>query len=142
MGLDPDRWYYYRFIAGGEVSPIGRTRTFPTIGAPKDRLRFAFASCQHYGQRYFTAYEGMHAIGLVPCFTPVRSPQSNGIAEAFVKTFKRDYVRLSARPDATALLAELDRWFEDYNEMHPHRALGMRSPRDFIRAHQLATCPV
>ena len=93
----------------------------------------------------FTAHETVafaHAIGLVPCFTPVRSPQSNGIAEAFVKTFKRDYVRLSARPDATALLAELDRWFEDYNEMHPHRALGMRSPRDFIRAHQLATCPV
>src|SRR5688572_19504899 len=87
----------------------------------------------------FTAHETVafaHAIGLVPCFTPVRSPQSNGIAEAFVKTFKRDYVRLSARPDATALLAELDRWFEDYNEMHPHRALGMRSPRDFIRAHQ------
>jgi transposase InsO family protein len=83
-----------------------------------------------------------HAIRLVPCFTPVRSPQSNGIAEAFVKTFKRDYVRLSARPDATALLAELDRWFEDHNEMHPHRARGMRSPRDFIRAHQRATCPV
>jgi alkaline phosphatase D len=33
-GLEPDRWYYYRFIAGGEVSPIGRTRTFPPIGAP------------------------------------------------------------------------------------------------------------
>jgi putative transposase len=60
----------------------------------------------------------------------------------FVKTFKRDYVRLSARPDATALLAELDRWFEDYNEMHPHRALGMRSPRQFIRACQPAACPV
>jgi alkaline phosphatase D len=55
-GLEPDRWYYYRFIAGGEVSPIGRTRTFPPIGAPTDRLRFAFASCQHYGQGYFTAY--------------------------------------------------------------------------------------
>jgi transposase InsO family protein len=59
-----------------------------------------------------------------------------------VKTFKRDYVRLSARPDATALLAELDRWFEDYNEMHPHHALGMRSPRQFTRAHQPAACPV
>ena len=93
----------------------------------------------------FTAHETVafaHAIGLVPCFTPVRSPQSNGIAEAFVKTFKRDYVRLSARPDATALLAELDRWFEDYNEMHPHRALGMRSPRQFVRARQPAACPV
>jgi transposase InsO family protein len=77
-----------------------------------------------------------HAIGLVPCFTPVRSPQSNGITEAFVKTFKRDYVRLSARPDATALLAELDRWFEDHNEMHPHRALGMlRSDGDNSSLH-------
>ena len=28
-GLDPDRWYYYRFFARGEDSPIGRTRTFP-----------------------------------------------------------------------------------------------------------------
>jgi alkaline phosphatase D len=49
---------YDRFIAGGEASPIGRTRTSPPVGAPKDRLRFAFAS-QHYGQGYFTAYEAM-----------------------------------------------------------------------------------
>jgi putative transposase len=32
-------------------------------------------------------------IGLVPCTTPIQSPQSNGMAEAFVKTFKRDYAR-------------------------------------------------
>ena len=65
----------------------------------------------------FTAHETVafaHAIGLVPCFTPVRSPESNGIAEAFVKTFKRDYVRLNPRPDAAAVMAALDRWFEDY----------------------------
>ena len=29
-------------------------------------------------------------IGLVPRTTPIESPQSNGMAEAFVKTFKRD----------------------------------------------------
>ena len=58
-GLEPDRWYHYRFIAGGEASPIGRARTFPALGTPKDRLRFAFASCQHYGQGFFTAYEAM-----------------------------------------------------------------------------------
>ena len=34
-------------------------------------------------------------LNLVPCFTPVESPESNGMAEAFVKTFKRDYVRVS-----------------------------------------------
>ena len=35
------------------------------------------------------------ALNLAPCFTPVESPESNGMAEAFVKTFKRDYVRVS-----------------------------------------------
>jgi alkaline phosphatase D len=61
QGLEPDRWYYYRFLAGGEASPVGRTRTFPAPGAPKERLRFAFASCQHYGQGFFTAYDAMMA---------------------------------------------------------------------------------
>ena len=35
------------------------------------------------------------ALNLVPCFTPVQSPESNGISESFVKTFKRDYVRVN-----------------------------------------------
>ncbi len=82
-------------------------------------------------------------LGLVPCFTPVRSPQSNGMAEAFVKTFKRDYVYVHDRPDAQTVLAQLPRWFEDYNEIHPHKALRLRSPRDFIRSlQQPAACPV
>jgi alkaline phosphatase D len=55
-GLRPAREYWYRFIAGGEASPIGRTRTAPGETAARDRLRFAFVSCQHYEQGYFTAY--------------------------------------------------------------------------------------
>jgi len=84
------------------------------------------------------------SIGLVPCFTPVRSPQSNGMAESFVKTFKRDYVYVHDRPDAQSVLAQLPRWFEDYNDNHPHKALRMKSPRDFIRSfHQpAANCAV
>ncbi len=35
-------------------------------------------------------------LDLVPCFTPVQSPQSNGIAESCVQTFKRDYVGINA----------------------------------------------
>jgi hypothetical protein len=60
----------------------------------------------------------------VPCFTPVRSPESNGIAEAFVKTFKRDHVLVRPRPDTATMVAQLDSSFEDYNETHPHRASG------------------
>jgi transposase InsO family protein len=81
-------------------------------------------------------------LGFVPCFTPVRSPQSNGMAEAFVKTFKRDCVYVHDRPDAQTVLSQLPRWFEDYNESHPHKALRLKSPREFIRGYQPATCPV
>ena len=59
QGLSPDRWYHYRFVAGSEASPVGRTRTFPVEGAPKDRMRFAFGSCQNYYQGYFNAYRQM-----------------------------------------------------------------------------------
>lgn len=74
------------------------------------------------------------ALNLVPCFTPVRSPESNGMSEAFVKTFKRDYVRVNALPDGQAALRQIAGWIDDYNEIHPHSALRMRSPREFIRA--------
>jgi alkaline phosphatase D len=57
-GLKPGRWYWYRFRAGGFESPIGRTRTAPAPGST-DPLRFAFASCQHFEQGFYTAYEHM-----------------------------------------------------------------------------------
>jgi transposase InsO family protein len=74
------------------------------------------------------------ALNLVPCFTPVRSPESNGMSEAFVKTFKRDYVRVNPLPDAHTALRQIAGWIADYNDVHPHSALRMRSPREFIRA--------
>jgi putative transposase len=93
----------------------------------------------------YRAYETIDfaiRLGLVPCFTPVRSPQSNGMAEAFVKTFKRDYVYVHDRPDAQTVLSQLPQWFEDYNEIHPHKGLRLKSPREFIRSlQQPAPCP-
>jgi alkaline phosphatase D len=53
--LEADRVYWYRFIADGEASPVGRTRTMPPRTASPEEIRFAFASCQHYEQGYFTA---------------------------------------------------------------------------------------
>ncbi len=58
-GLEPDRWYWYRFMSGDAVSPVGRTRTMPKRDAQPDQLRFAFASCQNYETGLYTAYEHM-----------------------------------------------------------------------------------
>ena len=82
-------------------------------------------------------------IGLVPLTTPVESPQSNGMAEAFVKTFKRDYARVNPRPDAPTVLRQLESWFDHYNTVHPHKSLGYRSPREFraeLRARKETEC--
>lgn len=57
-GLAPNRWYYYRFGAGGATSTVGHFRTTPAP-ATVVPLRLAVASCQHYEQGLFTAYEHM-----------------------------------------------------------------------------------
>jgi alkaline phosphatase D len=60
-GLRPDRIYHYRFRAGHEVSPVGRTRTAPATRSAPSRLRFAFASCQDYQAGFYTAYRHLAA---------------------------------------------------------------------------------
>ncbi|MBE7424419.1 MAG: alkaline phosphatase D family protein [Zoogloeaceae bacterium] len=60
-GLEPARWYWYRFMAGDAVSPAGRTRTAPAAGSEVDRLRLAFASCQQYEQGFYAAHRHMAA---------------------------------------------------------------------------------
>ena len=57
-GLEPGRWYFYRFHAGAATSPVGRTRTTPQPG-PVERMRLAFASCQQYEQGWYAAYRHM-----------------------------------------------------------------------------------
>jgi alkaline phosphatase D len=55
VGLRPDAWYHYRFLAGDEVSPVGRARTAPPPGRG-DHLRFLFASCQNWQQGFYPAW--------------------------------------------------------------------------------------
>jgi transposase InsO family protein len=85
----------------------------------------------------YTAVEtrdfGEH-LGLLVCTTPAYSPESNGMAESFVKTFKRDYVYVNELRDAASVMQQLAAWFEDYNEVHPHKGLRMQSPREYRRA--------
>ncbi len=54
-GLRPGAEYFYRFRAGGHVSPAGRTRTAPALGSHSP-MTMCFASCSNYEQGWFTAY--------------------------------------------------------------------------------------
>lgn len=82
-------------------------------------------------------------LGLKACTTAYRSPESNGMAEAFVKTFKRDYIASFDAKDALSLMEALPAMFEDYNELAPHKGLKMMSPREYRRLqNKLEGCPV
>ena len=54
-GLDPDHWYFYRFIApDGSRSAVGRTRTLPE--GPTAQFSVGVVGCSNLPFGYFNAY--------------------------------------------------------------------------------------
>ncbi|MFY9551758.1 MAG: IS3 family transposase [Thermoanaerobaculia bacterium] len=80
-------------------------------------------------------------LGFKPITTPVYSPESNGMAEAFVNTIKRDYVEGADLSEAQTVLRQLPAWIQDYNDSAPHSSLGFLSPKEF-RAQQYTSLGV
>jgi transposase InsO family protein len=104
------------------------------------RIQWLCDNAPGYTSRDTIAFANM--IGLEVCTTPYYSPESNGMAEAFIKTFKRDYVYMHDLPDAKTVMESLPLWFEDYNNNHPHKGLKMMSPREYReRQNKLDGCP-
>lgn len=65
-GLEPGRWYYFRFVApDGTASDIGRTRTLPQ--GRTERFRMAVFSCSNIGFGWFNAYAHAAAAGDFDC---------------------------------------------------------------------------
>ena len=100
-GRDPDRFRHglHREPPFGGEHRFGRVNRLPvTIEWLSDN-----GSCYIAGDTRSFARD----IGLEPRTTPIESPQSNGMAEAFVRTIKRDYVRVSPRPNAESVMRQL-----------------------------------
>jgi putative transposase len=107
----------------GDVDPI------------KDRPTIEFLTDNGSGYIAKATRDLAKALGLKPINTPVCSPQSNGMAESFVNTFRRDYEYKLDKTDAQTVMKQLQEHFDHYNEVHPHSALKMMSPR-LYRQHQ------
>jgi putative transposase len=78
-------------------------------------------------------------LNLVPITPPPASPQSNGMAEAFVNTLRRDYIVGADLSSAAVVLDQAPGWLADYNGIAPHSALGFRSPQQY-RTEVLEIC--
>ncbi|MFD6079684.1 alkaline phosphatase D family protein [Streptomyces hydrogenans] len=60
-GLRPATAYFFRFTAGGTVSPTGRTRTAPAADSAAPGVRFGVVSCANYEAGHFSAYRHLAA---------------------------------------------------------------------------------
>lgn len=119
QNLQPQRNYFYRFMAGDAVSPIGRTRTLPMLAADHFDLRFAYVSCQQYEQGFYAAYR--HIVADQPDLIVHLGDY------IYESSWGKQHVRKHGTPEPQTL--------DDYRARH---AL-YRSDPDLQRAH--AACP-
>src|SRR2546426_6838800 len=127
-----------RPLTGADIRTLMDRTLWARFGEPAVKAAHAIQWLSVNGPQYTAPATVLyaHELGLVPITTPAYSPQSNGLAEAFVGTFKRDYVNGAELRDAETVLAQLGGWIDDYNTQAPHSALGMRSPVEY-RSEQL-----
>ncbi|HEY5801345.1 MAG TPA: alkaline phosphatase D family protein [Burkholderiaceae bacterium] len=55
--LLPDTRYFYRFVAGSDVSAVGQTRTAPAASSARAQLRFAWMTCQDWSINHWAGME-------------------------------------------------------------------------------------
>jgi hypothetical protein len=67
------------------------------------------------------------------------------MSEAFVGTFKRDYVSTHELSDGATVIRQLPQWFYDYNNIAPHSGIGYLSPREYrerMIKNKATGCPI
>ena len=125
-----------RGITGEDVRRLMRQAVFARFGTQPPTEPIQWLSDN---EGIYTALETViqaERLGLTPITTPVASPESNGMAEAFVHTLRRDYVDGADRSSAERILEQVPGWIADYNANAPHSSLGMRSPLEYRRQGQ------
>ncbi len=125
-------WRFARRMLSEDLQEMVREAMFQRFGAEKEKaqnVEFLSDNGPEYACRKLRAL--LQDFGMGICRTPRRSPESNGLAEAFFGSFKRDYIYPGELENLEAVAQQLPAWIEDCNQIAPHSALGMKSPAQF-----------
>jgi putative transposase len=125
-------WRFAKRITAEDLAEMLREAVFRRFGEARTRaqgIEFLSDNGPEYTSHRFRPF--VRAMGLLPCHTPRRSPESNGLAEAFFGSFKRDYVYQACLETFETVERQIPVWIDHYNQQAPHSALGMQSPAEF-----------
>jgi putative transposase len=125
-------WRVASRITADDLAEMLQEAVFRRFGALRihaQGIEFLSDNGPEYTSHRFRPF--VWAMGLIPCHTPRRSPESNGLAEAFFGSFKRDYVYQACLETLEDVARQLPGWIEHYNQQAPHSALAMQSPVEF-----------
>jgi len=125
-------WRFAKRITAEDLAEMLREAIFGRFGEARTRaqgIEFLSDNGPEYTSHRFRPF--VRAMGLVPCHTPRRSPESNGLAEAFFGSLKRDYVYQACLETFAVVSRQVPQWIEHYNQHAPHSALGMQAPAEF-----------
>ena len=125
-------WRFARRMPSEELQEMVREAVFRRFGTQKEKaqnIEFLSDNGPEYACRKLRGV--IQGFGMAVCRTPRCSPESNGLAETFFGSFKRDYVYQGELESLEEVARKLPEWMEDYNEVAPHSALGMKSPAQF-----------
>ncbi len=128
-------WHFATRITAEDLAELLREAVFRRFGearAGAQGIEFLSDNGPEYTSHRFRPV--VQAMGLIPCHTPIRSPESNGLAEAFFGSFKRDYVYQACLETLEAVAQQVPGWMLHYNQEAPHSALGMRAPAEAYAA--------
>ncbi|MFD7435689.1 alkaline phosphatase D family protein [Streptomyces sp. NPDC059861] len=140
-GLRPGREYWYRFRAGGRISPVGRTRTAPHGLSSGGALRLALASCQNWQHGYFTPYADMLAqdpdvvlfVGdyiyeSAPSATAPRRHEGTGEPYSLTQ-YRNRYAQYRTDPDLQAMHAAAP-WVVTFDDHEVDNDFAGETPQD------------
>ncbi|MFF2381862.1 alkaline phosphatase D family protein [Streptomyces sp. NPDC058108] len=140
-GLRPGRVYWYRFRAGGRLSPTGRTRTAPRPTGTGGSLRLALASCQNWQHGYFTPYADMlrqdpdvvlfvgdYIYESAPSATAVRRHEGAGEPYTLVQ-YRNRYAQYRSDPHLAAMHAHAP-WVVTFDDHEVDNDFAGEVPQD------------
>ena len=128
-------WRFAKRITAEDLAELLREAIFRRFGEARSGaqgIEFLSDNGPEYTSHRFRPV--VQALGLIPCHTPRRSPESNGLAEAFFGSFKRDYVYQACLDTMEDVERQIPEWITHYNQQAPHSALGMRAPAEAFAA--------